>query len=60
MDPDAALATLRDADADRDERTDAGLALIAWIAGGGYIPRTVRSVPLVAIAQVVALIERTR
>ena len=38
MDPNAALDTLRDADADRDDRIDAGVGLARWIARGGSIP----------------------
>lgn len=68
MDPNTALATLRDEDADRDERLDSGLALIRWIARGGYIPadlapshsRYAAARSLNAIVEVVELIEQTR
>lgn len=67
MDPDAALATLTDPTYDTDERLDVGLALIRWMARGGYVPvpinshqRSAAARHLAAIARVCDLIEQAR
>jgi hypothetical protein len=38
MDPDIALAQLRDPRSDLDDRIDAALALAHWLCTGGYVP----------------------
>jgi len=38
MDPDAALAILRDPTAEPDDRADAAEALLEWLAAGGFPP----------------------
>jgi len=38
MDPNVALAILRDPTADHEERADAAAALLEWLGRGGFAP----------------------